>query len=190
MIAGIKLGHTQGVMVMTATFRSRLDAISNAQAAHRETYFQKESETLLSRISLLDRFYDLRRDVIRSKMNEFSNHFADRKLDCRVIDDDTLNDEFGRRMYRAGITLRVYKGASLRDTLPMIPHYSVLWDDVNSVIRFHRNNVTRNLAGEMRYDGRASVFEVTSDLVEKKLLSFADWILNENTDQQAVAVSH
>lgn len=159
--------------------QSRIEFVCKAQANVRQVRLEYESETSINRTDRLDKFVAMRRDVIRTVMNEFVCYFSDQLYNCKIVYDDNHLDHFGRKMFRAGITLRIYKGANLSDDLKVVPHYSVLWDDVNSVVRYHRSNVTKHVAGEAGFDGRSDIHEVTADLIESKLLSFTRWLFDE-----------
>lgn len=167
---------------MKETYSERLHQAFEGMAAQRESNLTHTQNDLKFRRDLLDRFVILRRDVVRNSMTALSNFLHDYQIRCQVVNDDSHIDPIGRKLYRAGVTLRVYKDASVYDVLSQIPHFSVFWDEANSVARFFRNNTTKIAAGEPAYVGKAEISDLTSDLIEGKLLDFTNWLFQRSPE--------
>ena len=164
---------------MSVAKRSRLSELLAYSSNKIWTERESRLEETRNRQDKLDRFCAVRRDLIRPSMHAFSNLFHGHNVNSLIVNDDNYLDELGRKLYRASITLRIFMNATAYDGLMTIPHYSILWDEINSVVRFFRNSSTRSLAGESGYVGKCFLQELNSDLVEEKLIAFATWLLND-----------
>ena len=75
------------------------------------------------------------------------------------------------------IVLKVFLNCSDTDQMSFIPHYGVYWESCNSVARFYRNLNSKHVAGEACLDGKARLNDLTVDLIETKLLQFAQALI-------------
>ena len=121
-------------------------------------------------------FEDTQRQLIRPRMEELAQFLAKRFIPTQITTNERRYDSVGRLVGAVGITIRAYVNSSPRDVISDIPHYAIYWDPANLVARFYRNSNASRMAGDLMLDGKAAVHELTSDLIERKLLGFAEAI--------------
>ena len=111
--------------------------------------------------------------IIRPRMEELGLFFSKRLILTKITTDERRYDIIGRLIGAVGTTFRAYVNASPSDPIGYVPHFAVYWEPVNLIARFYSNSNASNRAGEMLLDGKASIHELSSDLIEDKLMRFA-----------------
>lgn len=157
---------------MQSTLKGRLDALF-ANNNQRAVSDQHGSDASFSReVHFTHLFEEARSRLIRPRMEELALFLSGRFIATQITTNERRYDQVGRLIGSVGITLRAFVNASPTDPIGSVPHYAVYWEPVNLIARFYRNSHASRLAGELVLDGKAAVHEITSDLIEDKLLRF------------------
>lgn len=116
-------------------------------------------------------FVALSNEIIRPTMREFSDLLRERRVQSRIAVDGHSDGP------SLNVTLRVFVRCALTDRLADVPHYTARWDPHRDLVHLSMSNHTRRYGGTSHDDGSFPIAELTTGLLEKKLLGFMSWVL-------------